>query len=84
MKTVRIRHLIAGGVLAALAVLGAPTSLAQPVPCPDDPANAAAPGSGACASQDSIPDAAPGFPPGTFPGPIIPGPAPGTPGGGDG
>lgn len=40
MDTIRIRHLIAGGVLATLAALGAPALLAQPPPRqPPDPGN---------------------------------------------
>lgn len=42
MNTTRLRHLIAGGVLAASAILGAPTALAQPVN-PDNPGDVANP-----------------------------------------
>lgn len=89
MNAIRLRHLIAvAGVLTASAVLGAPTALAQPVPCPADPANAAQPGNGACTSPDSmygpISGENPGSPPGTLPGPISQGPPPGMPGSGIG
>ena len=44
MNTIHLRQLIAGGVLAASAILGAPGALAQPdnpVNCVTDPANTA-------------------------------------------
>ena len=73
MNAIRLRHLIAvAGLLTASAVLGAPTALSQPVPCVTDPANAAQPGNGVCASPDSmygpISGANPGSPPDTLPG----------------
>ncbi len=84
MKTTRIRHLVAGGVLTAAAVLGAPTALAQPVPCTTDPAN---PGNETCASPDSMygpisdPNPDGDGPPGTLPGPLhdLPPGMPGSP-----
>jgi len=45
MNTTRIRNLIAGGVLAAAAILAAPIAVGQP----DNPGDCAAhPGGGAC------------------------------------
>lgn len=83
MNTIGLRHQIAvAGVLTASAVLASPTALAQPLPCPTDPAN---PGNGACASSDSmygpISGADPGLPPNSLPGPIE-GAMPGMPGSG--
>lgn len=50
MRTTRIRYLISAGILAATAVLGAPTALAQPAPCPTGPNNTHA----SCAVANSM------------------------------
>lgn len=87
MNAIRLRPLVAvAGVLTASALLVAPTVLAQPLPCPTDPANAAQSGEGACASPGSmygpVSGADPGLPPNALPGPLDQGILPGTPGSG--
>ncbi len=59
MNTTRIQYLLAGGVLAASAILSAPTALAQPdnpANCVTDPANAA------CLTMPGVSPTSPGAP----------------------
>lgn len=95
MDTTRVRCLLAGGVLAALAIVTAPSALADPddpgdpgnpigpgIPmAPNDPACIAQPGNGVCAGGPyGLPGGMPGMP-GGMPG--MPGGI-GDPGGGMG